>query len=56
MGVLNVVNLVIFRVNVPKVEDPEGHEVVEEDVGDEEDHDEVVEGGCLWICGETDAQ
>ena len=56
MGVLNVVNLVIFRVNVPKVEDPEGHEVVAGDVGDEEDHDEVVEEVCQWICGETDTQ
>ena len=56
MDVLNVVNLVIFRVNVRKVEDPEGHEVVAGDVVVEEDHDEVVEEVCQWICGETDTQ
>ena len=45
-----------FHVNVPKVEDPEGHVVVAGDVGDKDDHDEVGEGWFLWICGETSTQ
>ena len=56
MGVLNVANVVIFHVNVPKVEDPEGHVVVAGGVGDEEDHDEAVDRVFLRICGETNTQ
>ena len=52
MAASSVVNLVIFHASAPKVGDPEGHEVAAGDAEDEVDHAEVVEGVCLWICGD----